>query len=61
MKRDAKKSIGGIERWFKKNPDRRVCRAEFWCGKQHSVRRGHVKEDIELVLDEALAENKKNG
>lgn len=54
LRKMAKESITGIEKWFEKNPKRRVCRATLWYGITCKVPRKSVAETINLVLKNTL-------
>lgn len=58
MKRDGKKSIKGIREWFEKNPAKEECKVEFFYGKIFPVRRDHVAEDVNKIVDDQIAEQK---
>jgi hypothetical protein len=58
MKRDGKRSIKGIREWFEKNPEKNECKVEFFYGKMIPVRRDHVAEDVNKVVDDQIAEQK---
>ena len=50
----AAKSIEGVDKFFQKNPTRRVCKVKFWDGVIKPVRRKHVAEDIMKEAKEAI-------
>lgn len=50
LRKDAKKTIQGIEGWFKRHPSRRVCKARLWYGVDHKIHRGQVAEEINRVM-----------
>lgn len=50
----AEDAIPQIEEFFVNNPERQECRTEVWYGEQVSIRRGHVREDVEAARDAAM-------
>ena len=54
LRRDAKSAIRQITKWFKANPNRRVCRSQLWYGKQITVKRATLKADIDKALKAEL-------
>ena len=54
IRKECEDAIPNIEKWFQKNPKRRVCRSEGWYSKMISVRRGHVRADLEDARVKAI-------
>lgn len=54
IRKEAASTIMDVTTFFQEHPKRRVCRVEFWYGKVHSIRRGHVSEDINAARDAAI-------
>ncbi len=54
IRKEAKKLVVDISKWFVENPKRRVCRAELWYGAQVTIRKNHVEEDIDKATKAAL-------
>jgi len=53
IRKDAKKVIKQITKWFAWNPSRPTCNAETWYGEQTTIRRGHVTEDVNTAAEAA--------
>lgn len=51
LKTAIKDSISGISKWFKNNPKRKVCTAEWVYGETYKVRRDHVEEDVMKIAN----------
>lgn len=54
IKREGKKAVAGVEKWFADNPKRRVCNAKVWYGKRAKIRKGHVQEDMDKAVAAAV-------
>lgn len=57
LRRDAKSALRQITKWFKANPNRRVCRTQLWYGKTITVKRNTIKADIDKSLQAELNKN----
>lgn len=42
-----------IAAWYKANPKRRVCNAQFWYGRMYKIRKGHIEADIDAARKDA--------
>jgi hypothetical protein len=56
LKKIAKESIDGLEKWFKNNPKRKVCHAELWYGIQYDFK---PSDDIAVIINKQLKETLK--
>jgi hypothetical protein len=54
IRKSAKRSIDGIEEFFKCNPKKKICVAELWYGRTIDVRKGHVAEDVNAAAELAI-------
>jgi hypothetical protein len=52
IRKEAKKAIRDIAKWFEQNPKRRVCKAELWYGKIISIKRATIEKQIETAVNE---------
>lgn len=56
LKKDASEVVKNLTKWFKDNPKRKVCRAELWYGKMHSIKRKNIKGQINKIVAGLLKE-----
>jgi hypothetical protein len=55
IRRDARSAIRKIGKWFKDNPQRRVCRTQMWYGRFITVKRSTYKDEINQAAQEAIS------
>lgn len=54
IRKDSKTTIKKINKWFKDNPKRRVCRAELWYGDVVSIKRNAVEKMVTAAAEKAI-------
>jgi hypothetical protein len=54
IRQDAKETIKNVKKWFKDNPDRKLCRIQVWYGKTIHVKRDQISVRINKAADEAI-------
>jgi hypothetical protein len=52
--KDAKKAKVDIAAWFKNNPKRKVCNAEFWYGKRVKIKPNSIDADVDAAAQAAI-------
>lgn len=53
IRKEEPKIVKQISKWFKDNPNRKICRAQLWYDNFARIRRGFVKEDIRTAAIKA--------
>lgn len=56
LRRIAKESINGIQKWFKNNPKRNVCHASLWYGIERDFK---PKDNISVIINKLLEDTLK--